>query len=133
MRAAGCTHVVMEVTSSALAMERAVGLRFAVAAFSNLTQDHLDVHGSMAAYRDAKRRLFAELLAPDGVAVVNVDDPEGEGMGAAARGARVLARVDRRRELRRHPRRRVSRRPCAASPHDASRRRAASSRSSRAR
>src|SRR5580704_1672878 len=82
MRAAGCTHVVMEVTSSALAMERVVGLRFAVSAFSNLTQDHLDVHGSMTAYRDAKRRLFAELTT--GTAVVNVDDPEGEAMGAAA-------------------------------------------------
>ena len=84
MRAAGCTHVVMEVTSSALAMERVVGLAFTVAAFSNLTQDHLDVHGSMAAYRDAKRRLFAESMAPDGTAVVNLDDPEGAAMGAAA-------------------------------------------------
>src|SRR5580704_16009009 len=82
MRAAGCTHVVMEVTSSALAMERVVGLRFAVSAFSNLTQDHLDVHGSMAAYRDAKRRLFAELTT--GTAVVNIDDPEGDAMGRAA-------------------------------------------------
>jgi murE/murF fusion protein len=82
MRAAGCTHVVMEVTSSALAMERVAGLHFAVAAFSNLTQDHLDVHGSMEAYRDAKRRLFAELTS--GTAVVNIDDPEGAGMGAAA-------------------------------------------------
>ena len=82
MRDAGCTHVVMEVTSSALAMERVVGLQFAVTAFSNLTQDHLDVHGSMAAYRDAKRRLFAELTT--GTAVVNIDDPEGEAMGRAA-------------------------------------------------
>ncbi|HEX4451386.1 MAG TPA: UDP-N-acetylmuramoyl-L-alanyl-D-glutamate--2,6-diaminopimelate ligase [Kofleriaceae bacterium] len=87
MRDAGCTHVVMEVTSSALAMERVVGLQFAVSAFSNLTQDHLDVHGSMAAYRDAKRRLFAELTT--GTAVVNVDDPEGDGMGRAA--PRMLA------------------------------------------
>ncbi|HEY1547855.1 MAG TPA: UDP-N-acetylmuramoyl-L-alanyl-D-glutamate--2,6-diaminopimelate ligase [Kofleriaceae bacterium] len=82
MREAGCTHVVMEVTSSALAMERVVGLQFAVSAFSNLTQDHLDVHGSMAAYRDAKRRLFAELTT--GIGVVNIDDPEGEGMGRVA-------------------------------------------------
>src|SRR6185503_12568005 len=92
MRAAGCTHVVMEVTSSALAMERVVGLKFAVSAFSNLTQDHLDVHGSMEAYRDAKRRLFSEYTArgPNpGTAVVNIDDPEGEGMAAGAPG-RVL-------------------------------------------
>ena len=92
MRDAGCTHVVMEVTSIAIAQGRAAGLEFAVGAFSNLTQDHLDVHGTMEAYRDAKRRLFGELLArgdSTGVAVVNVDDPEGEGMGLAAPG-RVL-------------------------------------------
>ena len=75
MRAGGCTHVVMEVTSSAIAMDRIIGLEFAVAAFSNLTQDHLDVHGTMAAYRDAKRKLFTSYLAKTGTAVVNVDDP----------------------------------------------------------
>ncbi|MFT3695142.1 MAG: UDP-N-acetylmuramoyl-L-alanyl-D-glutamate--2,6-diaminopimelate ligase [Kofleriaceae bacterium] len=89
MRDAGVTHVVMEVTSSALALERVAGLHFTVGAFSNLTQDHLDVHGSMEAYRDAKRRLFKDFLTADGTAVVNVDDPEGEGMGAPA--SKVLA------------------------------------------
>ncbi|HEX5064381.1 MAG TPA: UDP-N-acetylmuramoyl-L-alanyl-D-glutamate--2,6-diaminopimelate ligase, partial [Kofleriaceae bacterium] len=83
MREAGCTHVVMEVTSSALALDRVVGLTFAVGGFSNLTQDHLDVHGTMEAYRAAKHRLFAEHLK-GGTAVVNVDDPEGEGMAGAA-------------------------------------------------
>jgi len=87
MRDAGCTHVVMEVSSIAISMDRVAGVTFAVAAFSNLTQDHLDVHGSMEAYRDAKRRLFSEHLA--GTAVVNVDDPEGVRMGRAASG-RVL-------------------------------------------
>ncbi|MGE5184786.1 MAG: UDP-N-acetylmuramoyl-L-alanyl-D-glutamate--2,6-diaminopimelate ligase [Acidobacteriota bacterium] len=82
MRDAGCTHVVMEATSIAIAQERLSGLKFKVAAFSNLTQDHLDIHGTMEAYRDAKRRLFGELLA--GTAVVNIDDPEGEGMALAA-------------------------------------------------
>jgi murE/murF fusion protein len=85
MRDAGCTHVVMETTSAALEMHRLAGLRFAVGAFSNLTQDHLDVHGTMEAYRDAKRLLFARHLAR-GVAVVNIDDPEGPGMAAAASG-----------------------------------------------
>ncbi len=85
MREAGCTHVVMETTSAALAMRRLAGLRFAVGAFSNLTQDHLDVHGTMEAYRDAKRLLFTRHLAR-GTAVVNVDDPEGPGMAAAAPG-----------------------------------------------
>jgi len=92
MRDAGTTHVVMEVSSAALAMARLAGITFTAAAFSNLTQDHLDVHGSMAAYRDAKRRLFADHLAGGtavGTAVVNVDDPEGDGMAAAAPG-RVL-------------------------------------------
>src|SRR5690606_29117989 len=83
MKDAGCTHVVMEVSSAALAMERLGGVDFAVGAFSNLTQDHLDLHGSMEAYRDAKRRLFRDHLK-GGTAVINVDDPEGEGMAAAA-------------------------------------------------
>jgi murE/murF fusion protein len=87
MRAAGCTHVVMETSSAAIAMQRLAGLRFEVAAFSNLTQDHLDVHGTMEAYRDAKRLLFSRYLG--GTAVVNVDDPEGDGMAAGAPG-RVL-------------------------------------------
>nr|MBA3820774.1 UDP-N-acetylmuramoyl-L-alanyl-D-glutamate--2,6-diaminopimelate ligase [Deltaproteobacteria bacterium] len=95
MLAAGCTHVVMEVSSAALVMDRLAGLELAVGAFSNLTQDHLDVHGSMAAYRDAKRRLFTEHLHA-GIAVVNVDDPEGAGMAAAApRALRVSARPER--------------------------------------
>jgi murE/murF fusion protein len=84
MRADGVTHVVMETSSAALAMHRLAGVRFAVGAFSNLTQDHLDVHGSMAAYRDAKRRLFTDHLAADGTAVVNVDDPEGASIAAGA-------------------------------------------------
>jgi murE/murF fusion protein len=95
MRDAGCTHVVMETTSAALSMHRLAGLRFAVGAFSNLTQDHLDVHGTMEAYRDAKRLLFERHLE-GGAAVVNVDDPEGAGMaaagGAATRALRVTSR-----------------------------------------
>jgi len=85
------THAAMEVSSAALAMDRLAGLAFQVAAFSNLTQDHLDVHGTMEAYRDAKRLLFSDHLAAGGAAVVNVDDPEGAGMAAAATlGQRVL-------------------------------------------
>ena len=90
MRADGVTHVVMEVSSIAIAADRIAGIDYAVAAFSNLTQDHLDFHGSMAAYRDAKRKLFsAHLDRERGTAVVNVDDPEGAGMAAGAPG-RVL-------------------------------------------
>ena len=114
MREAGCTHVVMEVTSIALvdgARRRAS--TFEVAAFSNLTQDHLDIHGSMEAYRDAKRRLFAEHLEAGGTAVVNVDDPEGE--AHARGGAGKTLRVSADGAPRRHPRRRRRSRRCAAS------------------
>ncbi len=90
MADAGAAHAVMEVSSAALDMGRLGGVAFAVAAFSNLTQDHLDVHGTMAAYRDAKQLLFRDHLAADGVAVINVDDPEGDGMIAAAGARRVL-------------------------------------------
>ena len=90
MAAAGVSHVVMEVTSAALVMHRLAGLQFKVAAFTNLTQDHLDVHGSMDEYRAAKELLFREYLADDGVAVVNVDDPAGADMVAAAGGHQVL-------------------------------------------
>ncbi len=83
MKTAGCTHVVMEVSSAARVMDRLAGLDFAVGAFSNLTQDHLDVHGTMEAYRDAKRRLFKDHVK-GGTSVVNVDDAEGDGMAGTA-------------------------------------------------
>jgi len=73
MADAGCTHVVMEVSSHALCLHRVDGTRFAVGAFTNLTQDHLDFHKTMEAYRQAKGRLFAQ----SDVAVLNADDPAG--------------------------------------------------------
>jgi UDP-N-acetylmuramoyl-L-alanyl-D-glutamate--2,6-diaminopimelate ligase len=72
----GSGACVMEVSSHALALKRADHLRFAAAVFSNLTRDHLDFHTDMEEYFAAKRRLF-ELLPPDGVGVVNLDDPRG--------------------------------------------------------
>jgi UDP-N-acetylmuramoyl-L-alanyl-D-glutamate--2,6-diaminopimelate ligase len=71
----GASHLVLEVSSHALAMHRVDGVRFEVAAFTNLTQDHLDYHGDFAHYEAAKRRLFRD-LAPK-IAVVNTDDPVG--------------------------------------------------------
>ena len=68
---------VMEVSSHSLDQERVRGVRFATAVFTNLSQDHLDYHGSMEAYRDAKGRLFAE-LQPGSAAVLNRDDPSAE-------------------------------------------------------
>jgi UDP-N-acetylmuramoyl-L-alanyl-D-glutamate--2,6-diaminopimelate ligase len=88
MRDAGATDVAIEVSSHALALDRVAGLRFAVAAFTNLTQDHLDFHGTMTAYGEAKARLFSEHMTDDGVAVICVDG-DAQQMLAAARG-RVL-------------------------------------------
>jgi UDP-N-acetylmuramoyl-L-alanyl-D-glutamate--2,6-diaminopimelate ligase len=83
MRERGVRGVAMEVSSHALALSRVEGLAFDVAVFTNLTQDHLDFHGTFDAYRLAKRRLF-ELLAaspkPARAAVVNGDDPSGEAL-----------------------------------------------------
>jgi UDP-N-acetylmuramyl-tripeptide synthetase len=90
MLAAGCTHVSMECSSHAIELGRLDGVFFRVAAFTNLTQDHLDLHGTMEAYRDVKARLFAEHLAPGGTAVILVDGPYGEHMARASSG-RVLS------------------------------------------
>ena len=66
----GCTHVVMEVSSHALAQRRTAGIVYDAAVFTNLTQDHLDYHGTMEAYCDAKAELFRQCRA----AAVNGDD-----------------------------------------------------------
>lgn len=78
MRNNGMKAAVMEVSSHALAQGRIAGAKFHTAIFTNLTGDHLDYHGSMEEYYQAKRRLFSELFSPDGTAVVNVDDPFGK-------------------------------------------------------
>ena len=59
MRDAGCSHVIMEASSHAIALDRVGGVRFDVAAFTNLTEDHLDFHKTMENYCDAKAELFA--------------------------------------------------------------------------
>ncbi len=71
MRDAGCTYAVMEVSSHAVALDRIAGLHFAVGAFTNLTEDHLDFHKTMENYCDAKAELFARC----DTAVGNADDP----------------------------------------------------------
>jgi UDP-N-acetylmuramoyl-L-alanyl-D-glutamate--2,6-diaminopimelate ligase len=94
MADAGTTHVVMETSSHALEQGRLWGLRFSVGAFSNLTQDHLDLHGSMEAYLDSKAILFAELIRPgDGVGVAMVDAPEGDRLLARAPGRRLRCSI----------------------------------------
>lgn len=94
MATAGCSHVVMEVSSHALELRRVAGLSFAVAAFTNFTQDHLDLHGSMEAYLAAKQRLFSHHLDARGAAVLWVDDPTAERLveGFAGRVVRVSGR-----------------------------------------
>ena len=84
----GCTYAVMEVSSHALTMRRVHGIRFAAGVFTNLTQDHLDYHGSMEAYRDAKKMLFT-MLPPDAVAVMNADDPASATLAAETKARRV--------------------------------------------
>ena len=71
MRDAGCTHVVMEVSSHAISLDRVDSVRYDVAAFTNLTEDHLDFHQTMENYCDAKAQLFSRC----GRAVMNCDDP----------------------------------------------------------
>jgi UDP-N-acetylmuramoyl-L-alanyl-D-glutamate--2,6-diaminopimelate ligase len=77
----------MEVSSHGLELGRVGGCAFRVAAFTNLSQDHLDFHGSMDSYLASKARLFRDHLAPGAIAVINVDDPAGEKMISIARDA----------------------------------------------
>lgn len=77
-----CRGVAMEISSHALEQKRTDGLQLDVAVFSNFTQDHLDYHGTMESYFEAKRRLF-ELMESQGgdkktTAVINIDDPYGQ-------------------------------------------------------
>jgi UDP-N-acetylmuramoyl-L-alanyl-D-glutamate--2,6-diaminopimelate ligase len=87
----GVTHAAMEASSHGLEQHRVDGISFDAAAFTNLTQDHLDYHESMAAYRDAKMKLWA-LVKAGGVAVINADAAEGEAFeaGAKAKGLDIV-------------------------------------------
>ncbi|MGH8019311.1 MAG: UDP-N-acetylmuramoyl-L-alanyl-D-glutamate--2,6-diaminopimelate ligase [Opitutaceae bacterium] len=78
MRDAGCRAAVMEVSSHGIDQLRVRGMRFAAAAFTNLTRDHLDYHGTLDDYFAVKARLFTGETGPvPPVAVVNIDDPYG--------------------------------------------------------
>ncbi len=88
MLEAGASHCVMEVSSHALELGRTKGCVFEAAAFTNLTQDHLDFHKDMESYFRAKLRLFTG-LAKDKTAVVNMDDPRS-GRIMASTQARVI-------------------------------------------
>lgn len=88
----GVTHLAFEASSHGLSQYRTEGLPVCAAAFTNLSRDHLDYHGDMATYFHAKLRLFADVLALDGAAVVWADDPNAMRVEdlARARGNRLV-------------------------------------------
>ena len=90
---AGATHLCLEASSHGIEQFRLDGVRLAAAAFTNLTRDHLDYHGTEEKYFAAKARLFTELLPVDGFAVINADIPQYAALAgiAARRGQRVIS------------------------------------------
>lgn len=86
------THVAMEASSHGLDQRRLDGVMLTAAGFTNFTQDHLDYHETFEAYFDAKMGLFSRVLAPEGVAVINLDDPKGSDVAAIceARGQEII-------------------------------------------
>lgn len=85
----GVDHVVMEASSHGLDQRRLDGVKLRAAAFTNLSRDHLDYHGTLEAYLQAKTRLFSELLPADGTAVLNADIPEMESLSRAFSGRTI--------------------------------------------
>ncbi len=85
MAKAGVTHAAMEASSHGLEQRRLDGVHLMAAAFTNFTQDHLDYHATFQDYFDAKAGLFRRVLAQDGVAVINMDDPRGGDMASVAK------------------------------------------------
>ncbi|MCP4329389.1 MAG: UDP-N-acetylmuramoyl-L-alanyl-D-glutamate--2,6-diaminopimelate ligase [Alphaproteobacteria bacterium] len=81
----GVTHLAFEASSHGLEQFRIDGVRVTTAAFTNLSRDHLDYHGSMETYLAAKARLFREVMAPGGAAILNADAPEFESLAALCR------------------------------------------------
>ncbi len=95
----GVTHLALEASSHGLDQHRLDGVRVSAGGFTNLSRDHLDYHSTMEAYLAAKLRLFSDLIAPGGTAVINADDCYSTQVieTAKARGLKVLtvgARAD---------------------------------------
>ncbi len=89
MQAAGCSHVVTEVSSHALSQKRVDYTSFKAGVFTNLTRDHLDFHGTMNGYFDAKKRLFTDLLDENAISVINNDDRWGRRLAECIRTGRI--------------------------------------------
>ena len=87
LKAQSINHVALEASSHGLDQRRLDGIHFEAVAFTNLSRDHLDYHKDMDSYRNAKLRLFTDLLVDGGAAIVNVDDPEYEPFMFAALSA----------------------------------------------
>ena len=87
---AGIDHLVLEASSHGLDQHRLDGVGLSAAAFTNLSRDHFDYHGSFAEYLAAKRRLFSELLPPEGIAVLNADQPEYAPLAEVCRGRGIV-------------------------------------------
>lgn len=90
MREAGVSHVVFEASSHALSLDRLAGCLFQTAVFTNLGHDHLDFHAGKEEYFAAKTRLFTRHLAPEGKAVINLDDAHGRRLAGMLPSARVV-------------------------------------------
>jgi UDP-N-acetylmuramoyl-L-alanyl-D-glutamate--2,6-diaminopimelate ligase len=90
----GVTHLALEASSHGIAQRRLDGVDLTAAGFLNLTQDHLDYHGTMGAYRAAKQRLFETLLPRGATAVLNADSDQFEAFAATAiRGGQPILSV----------------------------------------
>ena len=87
---AGCRSAVMEVSSQAIELHRADALKFEIAVFTNLTRDHLDYHGTMENYFEAKAKLFTGALGSEPkVSIINTDDEYGRRLFGSAKGDRI--------------------------------------------
>ncbi|SJZ35478.1 UDP-N-acetylmuramoyl-L-alanyl-D-glutamate--2,6-diaminopimelate ligase [Selenihalanaerobacter shriftii] len=88
------THVVMEVSSHALALNRVDKIDFDVAIFTNITQDHLDFHDSFNDYLNAKAKLFTGLDDEDKTAIINIDDPNSDKILSASNGSVITYSIE---------------------------------------
>ncbi|MDR2899296.1 MAG: UDP-N-acetylmuramoyl-L-alanyl-D-glutamate--2,6-diaminopimelate ligase [Clostridiales bacterium] len=95
MKDIGVDEVVMEVSSHALWLHKIDGLCFKTAIFTNLTQDHLDLHGSMENYMRAKAKLFGIT----DISIINIDDPYGEEMLKASKGKVITYSIEKKSDL----------------------------------
>ena len=87
LAAAGVDHLAMEASSHGLSQHRLDGVHVTAGAFTNLTRDHLDYHGTMDSYFAAKKRLFTDVMPPGGAAVLNADVPQFAELRSICRAA----------------------------------------------